>query len=174
MGNSDMQHLVSELHGAFGRLELLQFDEDYAGALGAPCSAAQLDVAARDLGRELPPSYRGFLELHNGWTDFIGEAGLLAVEDRHSDWFQRRVKGIRDHLNSFGDPDFVPHAFFILVHPDVSTVLFLDMSGPTSGGELEVVEYCLKEGELDRYPSFEAYLKERLEETERFIADEEG
>ena len=174
MMNSDMQNLVSELHGAFCRLEILRFDEDYTGVLGKPCSAAQLGAAAQDLGRDLPPSYRAFLEFHNGWTDFIGEAALLAVEDRHTEWFQRRLVGIRDHLKSFGDPDFVPHAFFLLVHPDVSTVLFLDKNSPKPGGELEVVEFCLRDGELGRYPSFEEYLRRRLQETEQFIVDEEG
>ena len=170
----EMRNLVLELHGAFSRLELLQFDEDYGGVLGEPCSAAQIGAATQDLGRPLPPSYQAFLELHNGWTDFVGEAGLLAVEDRHTEWFRRRVMGISDHLKSFGDPDFVPQAYFLLAHPDVSTVLFLDKSCPTSGGELEVVEFCLREGELDRYPSFETYLSHRLQNVERVIAGEEG
>ncbi|MGH1348996.1 MAG: SMI1/KNR4 family protein [Nannocystales bacterium] len=174
MKDPDVQTLVSELRGAFSRLEVLMFDEDYAGILGEGCSSAQIDEASRALGRALPPSYQAFLEMHDGWTDFIGEAPLLAVEDRRGDVFKRRVKEIGDHLRSFGDHDFVPHAFFLLAHPDVSTVLYLDKEKPTEGGELELVEYSLRENELGRYSSFAEYLKGRLKVTQRLIAREEG
>lgn len=169
-----MQTLITELYDAFSRLELLQFDEDYIGELGAPCSPEQIATAVQDLGQPLPPSYGAFLALHNGWTDFIGEAPLLAVEDRGSAQYQRRVKGIGEHLRSFEMHDFVPHSFFILAHPDVSTVLYFDKLKPTGGGELEMVEHSLREGELGRYPSFEAYLREVLSVTERLIVAEEG
>jgi len=167
-----MKPLIAKLADAMNRYEILAFDEDDYRELGKPCTAAQLAMAEQDLGQSLPPSYRAFLELHNGWTDFIREAPVLAVEARHKPWFRRRAKEIRDHQRSFDNPDFLKHGFLILAHPDVSTVLYLDKTKPTGNGELEVVAHCLREGEFGRYPNLEAYFQDHLADYERMIEEE--
>jgi len=167
-----MKPLIEKLADAMNRYEILAFDEDDYRELGKPCTAAQLAMAEQDLGQPLPPSYRAFLELHNGWTDFIREAPILAVEARHKPWFRRRAKEIRCHLKEFNDPPFISFGFLILAHPDVSTVLYLDKTKPTGNGELEVVAHCLRQGELGRHPSLEGYFRHHLAMYEKMIEEE--
>jgi hypothetical protein len=49
--------------------------------LGASAPEAALADLERRLGRPLPPSYRAFLSLYNGWRMFSGAVDLLCVED---------------------------------------------------------------------------------------------
>lgn len=172
--SNDIASLVHALESAVRELATLRFEEEFIGELGRPCTQAQLDTVQHDFGRVLPPSYRAFLELHNGWMAFMGEAALLSVEDRHSPWFAARVEGIRAHLREFNDPDVLSHGFLLVVHPDVSSLLYLDKTKPTEGGEYETVYYSLTAGEYARYPSFKAFLEYWLETTQKQIADERG
>jgi hypothetical protein len=169
-----IQSLVEKLKNAMQRLNVLRFDEDDPSELGLPCNETQISTVRTDLGMPLPPSYEEFLRLHNGWTEFLGEAPLLSAEDRSSSWYFSRVQGIREHLNSFGDPDFLLNGFLILVHPDVSSLLYLDKGRPTAEGELEVVYYSLRDGEYERYPSFKGFLESWLLSLKKEIAEEES
>ena len=68
---------------------LLELPDDIVeqGWLGhPPASPEQIDVAEARLGVRLPPSYREFLAVSNGWQQVAQEAGrLLPVES--IDWF---------------------------------------------------------------------------------------
>lgn len=171
---TEIQQLLERLMAALRRLSELQYDDDDIGELGPPCTKEQIRLVTEDFGMPLPPSYEAFLRLHNGWTDFMGEAPLLRVEDRHEAWYARRVQGIREHLASFGDPDFLAHGFLLAVHPDVSSLLYIDRSRPTGNGEFETVYHSLRDGEYSRHPSFAAFLEYWLASTEEQIAREEG
>lgn len=49
--------------------------------LGGPVPEAQLVNLESRLGRRLPPSYRTFLSLYNGWRMIGGAVDLLSVEE---------------------------------------------------------------------------------------------
>jgi hypothetical protein len=49
--------------------------------LGGPTPEAQLVKLENGLGRCLPPSYRTFLSLYNGWRMISGAIDLLSVEE---------------------------------------------------------------------------------------------
>src|SRR5690349_4780553 len=48
---------------------------------GPPAAPGQLATLERALGRELPPSYRAFLELHDGHRGLAGPGDLLATSE---------------------------------------------------------------------------------------------
>jgi hypothetical protein len=163
MVEEPMRQLVEQLAGAMQQYTVLQFRDDYPGEPGPPSTEAELATVRADLGRPLPPSYEAFLRLHNGWTDFIGEAPLLRAQDRHEPWFARRLARVRAHLTEFDMAGLPEHAFLVVLHPDVSTLVYIDTSGPTRDGEFETVEYDIREDEQERHPSFRALLESRLE-----------
>ncbi len=81
-----VNRVVSELLAARKELSRLSEEEEIGEKLGLPASAAQIAKVKKLLGKPLPPSYQAFLELHNGWDEFEGDAKILSAEDLNSDW----------------------------------------------------------------------------------------
>jgi len=50
-------------------------------SLGPPTSIEDIDLLEKACGHKLPPSYRAFLELHNGWRMINGVSDLLSVQE---------------------------------------------------------------------------------------------
>jgi SMI1 / KNR4 family (SUKH-1) len=92
----DLQKLIHELAEAQREYDRLVSDEEDEHALGPPASPKQVAKLEDIVGKPLPPSYRAFLELHNGWDDFAGGAKLLSVEDHGRAWVKKRVKDLGD------------------------------------------------------------------------------
>ena len=89
---ADLQKLIHELAEVKREYSRLAFDEEDRMMLGEPASPSQIAKLERRLGKPLPPSYRAFLELHNGWELFDGGLNLLSVEDQDSEWVQEWLK----------------------------------------------------------------------------------
>jgi hypothetical protein len=168
-----VEELVEELVEAKGEYQTLTSDEDPdPPKLGKPCSAAQLAALERIVGQPLPPSYRAFMELHNGWHDFDGTAAILAVEDHKSEWVKERLKLLRDTMKEFGDKDpFDAGAVPVVLDENTPQYVVLDPRKARPDGEMTFVsyEYAKKEGQ---WKDFTAYLKSDLKVTRELIKDE--
>src|SRR3954453_21247224 len=90
--DTSLETLIRELMEAMLEYDRLAFDEERPHELGPPASPKQIAKLEGILGKSLPPSYRAFLELHNGWSHFDGGAKLLAVEDHESKWAKERLQ----------------------------------------------------------------------------------
>jgi len=117
-----------------------------SGWLGFPgASEGQLQAAEARLGRRLPPSYRSFLQVSNGWrqiTHYIDR--LWSTEeiawhaDRHRDLIDAWVEGDR----TYGEPPPIPDEEYLVYGPAQKTTTMrtaylytaLEISGEGWGG----------------------------------------
>ena len=168
-----LQSLISELLEALRRRDQLLFDEKYPHELGEPCSPRQIAGLERILGKPLPPSYRAFLELHNGWKKFVGGARLLAVEDQESAWVKKRLEDL-DTLffeDEEAENPFKHGAIPVLLGEDESSFLVLDPRVVRQNGEMDFVQFDLTEEER-RFEDFSSFLQHKLNLTREIIDDQ--
>lgn len=164
--------LVADTLAAHQELSQLQFDAPADDVLAAPASPIQLGKLSGKLGMDLPPSYRAFLELHNGWRIFEGDLAILGSDDHDVDWVKERVKewaGLFGSLN--GEDIFASWGFPIMLGETSSRVLVFDRRTRRQDGELEVVAYD-NTNEDGRYPTFADVLRKDLEVTREAIEQE--
>jgi hypothetical protein len=172
INRDDLRQLIHDLAEAKREYDRLLFDEEADHSPGAPASSLQIAEIERILGKPLPPSYRVFLELHNGWSDFAGGAKLLAVEDHGSDWVKKRLKELGDLL--FEDYDknpFLNGAIPVLLGKDENSYLVLDPGKVQKNGEMDFVLYDYGTEER-RFESFTAFLQNDLLLMQRLIENE--
>src|SRR5947209_2391129 len=65
------------------RIDLEDWGSDMK--LGPATSAEEIRAAEKRLKFDFPPSYRAFLELHNGWFEFWPDWSLLGISGRRTD-----------------------------------------------------------------------------------------
>lgn len=168
-----LHDLIADLAEAFRQRDRLVFDEEYPHELGRPCSRSQLAMLERILGKPLPPSYRAFLELHDGWDKFVGGAKLLAIEDHGAAWVKKRLEDL-DTL--FYEEQEVKNPFSegaipILLGEDERSFLVLDPRTVRPNGEMDFVQYDLTQEER-RFGDFTSFLQHKLKVTLEIIDDQ--
>jgi len=168
----EIEKLVDKLADARREYDRLAFDEEEPQELGAPAPPARIAAFEKKLGITLPPSYRAFLELHDGWAEFDGEAKLLAIEDQDSAWVKKRTKALGEHFAEEDEENpFEAGCVPIMVGPTERNFAVLDPRKPRKDGEMDIVTYDLAEEE-DRFKDFAAYLKDQLKVTKELIDEE--
>ncbi len=168
---TELRALVAELLEAKREYSRLRFDVESETALGPPASVEQIRKLERFVGQPLPPSYRAFLELHNGWADFDGSAKLLAVEDHECEWVRRRIKDWGETVDDDSQNPFLTGVIPILLGEVESNFLALDPSTSKATGEMDFISYdylC----EEDRFEDFTTFLKANLKVLQGLIDDE--
>lgn len=168
---AQLQQLISELAEARHTYDLLVFDELQPNELGAPATVEQINQLTARLGKPLPPSYRAFLELHNGWSDFEGDGKLLAVEDHDSEWVQEKIQYWNDIWDEDSDNPFDHGAIPVLLGESLNHFLVLDPRRTAPNGQLLFVHYDYMQEEKT-YDDFVAYLNNRLLILKRLIERE--
>jgi SMI1/KNR4 family protein SUKH-1 len=168
-----LQMLIGDLSEALRKRDQLLFDEEYPHELGEPCSPSQIATLERILGKPLPPSYRAFLELHNGWKKFVGGARLLAVEDQESAWVKKRLEDL-DTLffeDEEAENPFKEGVIPVLLGEDERSFLVLDPRTFRQNGEMDFVQFDLTEEER-RFEDFTSFLQHKLNLTQEIIQDQ--
>ncbi len=167
-----LEELVQKLVDAQSEYDRLTLDEEEPHELGPPALPGQIAKLESILGKPLPPSYRAFLELHNGWSDFSGGAKLLAIEDHERPWVKRRIRKLGDLL--FGDDSknpFVQGAIPILLGEEENSYLVLDPRSVRKSGEMKFVRYDY--GQVERtFKDFTSFLRDELDLMLSLIEDE--
>jgi hypothetical protein len=167
-----LRQLIDEVIAARREYWRLAFDRQPEIQLGNPATPQQLARLERKFSSPLPPSYRAFLELHNGWSGFDGDLKLLSTEDHDTAW----VKDWVNHLGSLireagGENPFEHGALPILLGRDEQAFAFLEPRTVRKNGEMDVVSYELI-NEEDRFKDFVAFVKDNLEMTKELIKEE--
>jgi hypothetical protein len=124
--------------------------------LGPPASATQLQALETALDRKLPPSYRQFLAMHDGWRMVNGAMDLLSVAELLGG--PRHDKIVRWQKQMLTSGDTVAANSLVIGASDITpTKLLLDPDTLTEGGEWLMVHY--HKGPEDRYLSFLDWLE---------------
>ena len=144
---------------------------------GKPCSPEQIALWEEIVGKPMPPSYRAFLELHNGFDGFSGLQKLLSVEDQNAGWVEVELEGLGDLFEEFAEDDnpfewgAIPVALGEISWAPVYAVF--DPTTVDASGEMALVEYDLVT-EQNRYKDFASFLRSKLETAQRLIEDKKG
>jgi hypothetical protein len=158
--NEPLPHLIAQLDEALRTYDRLAFDEETEHELGKPCSPKQIATLEKRLGKPLPPSYKAFLELHNGWIGFAADAKLLAVEDHRKEWVKERLLDMEELYEDEENP-FEKGAIPVLLGEDSPECLYVDPRKVRKDGEMDFVLLDITEEE-SRFKDFTAFLKSRL------------
>lgn len=171
-GQHELQQLIQDLAEAKREYDRLVFDEEDEHELGPPASAKQLAKLESIIGKFLPPSYRSFLELHNGWCDFAGGAKLLEIDDQGSAWVEKRLKELGELLFEENSKNpFLNGAIPILLGKDENSFLVLDPNKVQKNGEMDFVMYDYGIEER-RFSDFTSFLRNDLKLMQRLIENE--
>lgn len=131
-------------------------DEQRLGAAAKEDLIAQLE---QKIGRSLPPSYRTFLALHNGWRMVDGVTDLLPVEDLLDG--PKAAKIVKWQQACAKSGDLVAANGLVIGWADINpTRLLLDPSAIGDDGEWRMLEHY-KDDESD-YPSFIEWLEQSV------------
>ena len=155
--------LVEKIHAANQELSILQRDRDSVQRPGPPCTPEQLGRTRslfQRFGVEPPATYLTFLQIHNGWMAFSGEANILAIEDHDAPWVQE----IRNTYEQFHGPasPFNSMVPVVLTPGSVAQVVFIEPTIAVSEEYPVVVFDHLEEEEEDRFESFGEYFEQHL------------
>jgi SMI1/KNR4 family protein SUKH-1 len=169
MDTRRLPDLIQNLLEAQVRYERLAFDEENDHPLGPPCTPQQIRSLEKRLGNALPPSYRAFMERHNGWTNFAADAKLLAVEDHSSDWVKDRLLDMQELFPDTDQEDpFQQGAMLVLIGEDSDEVLYVDPRTMRPDGEMDFVALDIVQ-ETQRFPDFISFLEYKLDLFKRLI-----
>lgn len=171
--DQQLREIIPRLSRANADYVELAFGQPSKQVLGPPAQPMDLVQLERLVELTLPPSYRAFLLLHNGWTHFSGDAAFLSTKDRAALPVQARLRELTAHLNEYG-PSALAAGVPIVAGLDTSYFLVLDRTASCGADELEVVEYSYEEGVLDRYPHLVAFFEDRLQVMQRLVSIERG
>jgi hypothetical protein len=163
--------IIGEIQAAHVESDRLMFDEQMPHELGPPCSPAQLEALETKLGRPIPPTYRAFLELHDGWENLVGDAKILAVEDHGSKWVKKRLDGLSVLFHDTDDDPIAKGAIPVVLGVDARQFVLLDPDVRHADGELDYVDYDLVR-ERRRLPSLIQYLEHKLQVLRTIIEEE--
>jgi hypothetical protein len=137
--------------------------------LGPPASLAQLTEIEARIGKSLPPSYRTFLCLYDGWRMATASMELLSVAEMLGGPRQASIRKWQQRALEAGD-SVAGRSLVIAVSVVTPTKLLLDPETVDAEGEWECVSHH-KDEEIS-YPSFLAWLEESVEEFREILKDE--
>jgi hypothetical protein len=169
---AEIKSLSEELLAAQREYWRLMYDEEADIVLGPPTAPNQIAKVEKMLGKPLPPSYRAFLELHNGWSGFDGDGKILAVEDYGSAWVQGKLNRIEVLFgeNKQKSP-FKKGALPIMLGDDITNFLVVDPNKVRADGEMDFVTFDYSEKE-DTFKSFADFLRDRLKTQNALVKEE--
>ena len=101
MADEELKGLIEALHPKLNQIYQLdpqwkQRGEWKQGEKGSilypPAAARDLQNFAKQLGKDIPPSYVRFLQLHNGWKHFWMDFILIGTSGEHTDAALKDIK----------------------------------------------------------------------------------
>lgn len=137
--------------------------------LGEPAPEVELGELEARLGRPLPPSYRMFLSLHNGWRMASGAIDLLPVKEMLQGPREARIREWQTQASAVGD-SVAAESLVIGYSEFTSTKLLLDPARADAEGEWTVVGH--DKAEEWTCPSFLQWLDESAIEFRELFEEE--
>jgi hypothetical protein len=172
MVEHDLLIRIREIHT---EISWLQPYRDLGLIPNPAASEVAIGKAQKRLGRRLPPSYRAFLALHDGWPRFFDGASLLGTANlgrrKYEDLARAAFEAAETPVPVLGPPRRPRASTLIPFGADLEgTTLFAFNPAVTQAdGEYEVIAWMNEIGV--RQPSFSAFLEFILELGRQDIGD---
>lgn len=172
MDQHDLLIRIREMHT---EISWLQPYRDLGLIPNPAASAVALAKVEQRLGRPLPPSYRAFLELHDGWPRFFDGASLLGTANlglrQYEDLARAVFEAAETPVPELGPPSRPRARTLIPFGADLEgTTLFAFNPAVTQpDGEYEVIAWINEIGV--RQPTFRAFLEFILDLGQQDLAD---
>lgn len=123
--------------------------------LQPPASPESIEKVQALFGVPLPPSYRRFLEITDGVSNFAAGFDLLSTGQILSPDYEAEVSRRRTQAWDAGHPHPI-QGLFVGLKPRFNGCILLDRAHPTGHGELLVVYWHFES--LGEAPTFEDFL----------------
>ena len=137
--------------------------------LGSPASQTKLALLEAKYGKGLPPSYRCFLALYDGWSMVDGAMDLLSIDEMLGGQREEDIEEWQRQEREAGDT-VAADSIVIGLSEVTPTKLLLDPGRINSLGEWSVIQH--HKGEEADYPSFLIWLEESIDEFGELIDEE--
>ncbi len=159
-----------------------------------PANRTDIDALSKSRPFPLPPSYREFLELHDGCLDFWAEFALVGTAGKPREIVEAEIEDARVEQrgdvvnadgtiipesiarfesvkNAFGEAEYYLPAHTVFGATGAGGFLLFDEKITSSPGEYQVVDYTYSSRARARYPDFTAFLKGTASELETRIRE---
>ena len=164
------------------KMDLSAIDPQMGPAVAPPPGAALRAISAveRRIRRRLPPSYRAFLNEHDGWPLFYQGASLLGTRElskaSYSDVTRAAFAAYETPIPEVGPPSrpegrseaMIPFG----IDPNATTIFAFNPAVVRPDGEMEVIVWVNELG--DRAESFPDFLTTVLEMLEAEAGERRG
>lgn len=171
----DQHDLLIKIRETHTEISWLQPFRDLGLIPNPAASEVALKRAEKRLKHKLPPSYRAFLALHDGWPRFFDGASLLGTANlghrKYEDLARAAFEAAETPLPELGPPRR-PRARSLIpfgADLDGTTLFAFNPAVTQTDGEYEVIAWVNELGV--RHPSFTAFLDWILELGEQDRAD---
>jgi cell wall assembly regulator SMI1 len=141
------------------------------GQPNGPATAAALASLEQAFGQALPPEYRTFLELHDGWPEYSGEVDILSTSQMLGGPMHERIAELKALMLEEEDKR-AAKGFIIQASIYEPQVLYLDIGKKRADGGVDVVFW--EHGPEDRYRNFLSFLKQEAKDFEEMAVEERG
>jgi hypothetical protein len=139
--------------------------------LGPPAPEAAIAGFEAWLGFSLPPSYRLFLAMHNGWKGFEANLSLLSIEEQKEGETADYVRSWKAEAWAEGQT-LIVEGLVIGIELNTAKAWVIDTSHRDDRGEMEVVNWHGFETQRD--PDFLAMLRTKAKYMEELVAEKRG
>jgi hypothetical protein len=158
-----MEMLIQQIIHQQKKIDELLLEE--SGPVLRPGASSQIIAQLEEtFNFRLPPSYKEFLMLHDGWRHFTGTLDLLGSKEFLSTDYVRRVKEIQTAEWGSGHREPV-EGFVIGYGGESSDILFISRTAPLDKDEERSV-VLWKYEEVSRVQSFRRFLEFWIEVNE--------
>jgi hypothetical protein len=164
------------------KMDLSALDPQMGPAIAPPPGAAlrAISAAERRMRRRLPPSFRAFLNEHDGWPLFYQNASLLGTRELsktiYADLTRDAFTAYETPIPEVGPPSRpegrVEAMMPFGIDPYGTTIFAFNPAVVRPDGEMEVIVWVNELG--DRYECFTDFLSTVLEMLEAEVADRRG
>jgi hypothetical protein len=171
----DQHDLLITIRETHTEISWLQPFRDLGLIPNPAASEVALARAEERLGRCLPPSYRAFLALHDGWPRFFDGASLLGTAHlghrKYEDLARAAFEAAETPIPDLGPPTRPRARNLIPFGADLegTTLFAFNPASVGADGECEVIAWVNELGV--RQPSFSAFLEWILEMGQQDLAD---
>ena len=201
MESTEFKNLVQELYKTIQTHARCVYEKECMVNLYPRSTKDEIEQYEKEVGSRFPPSYRLFLELHNGWEDYADGFTLIGASGNHT---EESLQDIRETIDIYVDEwiDFYGEPTQEKIREYESTennanpweddgslyianklhfgtnfngdILFFNPAKTQQNGEMEAVYCSTSGGNYGRYPNFIEMLKADLKRLTNEIQDQES